>query len=738
MGADRRAAFGPGLPSQRNVKAPRKILLICWPSADWNLLIPLLDAGKLPHLGSLVERGTIGKITSVQPHAMPIVWTSVATGRYPHAHGVLGTIEPMPDGTGLRPVTGLGRRGKALWNILSQNDYACQVIGWPACHPSEPLPGGVVVTNRFPMWPAGSSSQDHWPLPAESVHPADMSESLARLRKHPGEITGLHLVPFVPRLADMEHADSPLLRRLATIIARTVSLQAASEHCLESKSWDFHAVFLPGIHETSQEFMNFHPPKPGFVDDDEFIMYRHVVEGSYIFHDQLLGRLLNLVGDNVTVMVLSDTGYHSGQFRHNAPLDEPGSPPQREEAGMFVIAGRGLRSDHLAFGSSILDIAPTLLHHCGLAVGRDMDGKVLQELFEQHRRVSWVGSWDEVEGEDGQHPPELRFDPFAVPKPSGSGDEAPEGIRAAQSEVNELRFHRAESLIAAGREGEAIRDLETAWDNDPGESRYAYKLMICYLALERPDLARACFERMLKEKKRFALAARTAWEALDARDPATLSSEEKAAKLKLWKQSRTNLSGMALLQAWLLHGENRPEEAFRVAEAADETKVYNRIGLIKLKADCLAKMKRWQEAETAFERVLDLDPNHAEGHLGLAKLMLDQERYDEAAAHAKQSVSSRYFNPIAHYLYGVSIYRCGNPSAAADALCVAVRQNPYLIGAYERLVLLYSGPFSNPRIAEIWKARLELARQRKSEHEKHRRAGLEKGSAIHLKRTTTV
>lgn len=699
----------------------RKILLVGLPSADWNLLLPLLDAGKLPHLGGLVERGMIGKITGVQPHTVPIAWTSVATGKYPHAHRILGSTEPRPDRAGVRPLTCLGRRGKALWNILAQNGYACQVIGWPAAHPAEPLPGGVAISNRFAMWPAGSNPQDDWPLPAGSVHPAELGQTLAALRKHPGEMSGLHLVPFVPKLAKMENADSPLLRRLATIIAETASLQAAAEHCMESGSWNFHAVVLPGIYAAKQAFMNYHPPRPEFIDEDEFEMYRHVVEGTYLFHDQLLGRLLELAGDDATVMVVSERGFHSGEFRHNAPLDEPGTPPERNEVGMFVAAGPGLKSDHLVFGSSILDITPTILHHCGLPVSRDMDGKVIEELFEERRPISWVGSWDEEEGEDGRHPAELRFDPFAIPKPERPGQDETRGEQAARAAVTELRFNRAESLTTARLEGEAILELKMAWDDDPTESRYAYKMMICYLALERPDLARATFERMMKEKKSFAPKARAAWEALDARDPATLDRAEKGLKLKLWKQSRTNLSGMAFLQAWLLHGEKRHEEALRVANAADEEKVYNRIGLIKLKADCLAKLKRWAEAATAYERVLELDPENPEGHLGLARVMYEQESYEEAVAHARASVSSRYFNPIGHYLYAASIYRCGKPHAAADALKVAVKQSPMLLGAYQRLILLYNGPLKKPRVAGHWAERLDRAKKEKKAFDERRR-----------------
>ena len=41
--------------------APRKrVLLVGWDAADWKVIHPLLDAGKLPALARLVATGAIG------------------------------------------------------------------------------------------------------------------------------------------------------------------------------------------------------------------------------------------------------------------------------------------------------------------------------------------------------------------------------------------------------------------------------------------------------------------------------------------------------------------------------------------------------------------------------------------------------------------------------------------------------------------------------------------------------
>jgi predicted AlkP superfamily phosphohydrolase/phosphomutase len=50
--------------------------------------------------------------------------------------------------------------------------------------------------------------------------------------------------------------------------------------------------------------------------------------------------------------------------------------------GILIAAGPGVRSGGQVTGSSIADVAPTLLYGLGHAVPQHMDGRVLAELFE--------------------------------------------------------------------------------------------------------------------------------------------------------------------------------------------------------------------------------------------------------------------------------------------------------------------------------------------------------------------
>jgi predicted AlkP superfamily phosphohydrolase/phosphomutase len=51
--------------------------------------------------------------------------------------------------------------------------------------------------------------------------------------------------------------------------------------------------------------------------------------------------------------------------------------------GVFMLSGHGVRPGSVVQGAQIVDMAPTILHLLGLAVPRDMDGRVLTEAFDQ-------------------------------------------------------------------------------------------------------------------------------------------------------------------------------------------------------------------------------------------------------------------------------------------------------------------------------------------------------------------
>jgi predicted AlkP superfamily phosphohydrolase/phosphomutase len=87
-------------------------------------------------LDAFINRGVMGNLATLQPILSPMLWNSVATGKFADKHGIHGFIEPDPINGGARPYTSISRKCKALWNILSQSSLRSNIFGWWASHPA--------------------------------------------------------------------------------------------------------------------------------------------------------------------------------------------------------------------------------------------------------------------------------------------------------------------------------------------------------------------------------------------------------------------------------------------------------------------------------------------------------------------------------------------------------------------------------------------------------------------------
>jgi hypothetical protein len=123
------------------------VLVVGVDGAGWPLLDPLLAAGELPALAALVKRGVTADLDTVEPVISPVVWSSIATGRSPAAHGVSGFFTSRHQ---LRVPTAFERLAAAGLRV--------GLYEWLVTWPPRALPGGFVVPDwlrRDPaVWPA--------------------------------------------------------------------------------------------------------------------------------------------------------------------------------------------------------------------------------------------------------------------------------------------------------------------------------------------------------------------------------------------------------------------------------------------------------------------------------------------------------------------------------------------------------------------------------------------------------
>jgi predicted AlkP superfamily phosphohydrolase/phosphomutase/tetratricopeptide (TPR) repeat protein len=647
-------------------KKNRKVLLIGWDAADWKIIHPLVDSGQMPALARLIDNGVIGNIATLDPPLSPMLWTSIATGKTADKHGILGFLEPDPDTGKVRPVHGTSRKVKAFWNILSQKGFKTHVVGWWPSHPAEPI-NGVCVSNFFSSF-SGSSDQP-WPLAKGTVHPPELASLFQRFRVHPEEITLAHLRPFIPEMDTIGEEDSKAIHSISKILASCSSYHAATTWILENRAWDLCAVYLDAIDHFCHGFMKYHPPKMEEVKEEHYRNYRHVVSSAYRFHDMMLERLVQLAGDDTTVILLSDHGFRTGHQRLKGLPADPVAPAlEHAPYGVLCMSGPGIRKDERIYGSTLLDIAPTILHLFGLPYGKDMDGKVLVQAFDSPEQVHTIESWEKEEGESGQHPKEMQEDPWAAQEAIRqlvelgyveplSGNDKENGERVAM----ETKYYLARVYMQTQRHRQAAALLEEITAVKPDAVRYALRLVKCYLTLKETEKARTMIARLRERQK-------------------------------------DKLPQLDLLEGTLLFAEKKPVKALgflRKAEASGsaEPGLYTAIGNVLLLS------WNWKEAEAAFIRALSLDPEQAGAHHGLGLCLLRQERYEEAIDELLNAIGLRYHFPQAHYHLGEALFFTGEYQRAVEAFSVAVHMAPGNRKARQWLARLFTEQLPNPGAA---------------------------------------
>jgi predicted AlkP superfamily phosphohydrolase/phosphomutase len=126
------------------VPAPQ-VTVIGLDAATFTIIDPMIEAGELPHLARLFQRGSRGILRSTTHPLTPQAWTTLATGVNAGRHGIWDFSERTGGGYHLRVVNGSFRRAPALWDRLSATGHRVGLINVPFTWPAPEVNGFAVA-----------------------------------------------------------------------------------------------------------------------------------------------------------------------------------------------------------------------------------------------------------------------------------------------------------------------------------------------------------------------------------------------------------------------------------------------------------------------------------------------------------------------------------------------------------------------------------------------------------------
>lgn len=646
----------------------KKFILLGWDAADWKVINPLIDKGLMPNLEKMINGGVMGNLATLDPPYSPMLWTSIATGKRPYKHGVLGFYEPWDKGKGIRPVMSTTRTCKAIWNILMQKEYKTHVVGWWPSHPAEPI-NGVAISDFFQK--TEGRLYEPWSLAPGSVHPKIEETRFAQLRVHPEELTGNHIKPFIPNAGKIDQLVDQRLFAVAKETAQTASLHAAFTNILRTQDWDFAALYQVSIDHYSHGFMKYHPPKQPHIAQPDFDLYNNVVTQGYIFHDMMLGRILEFVDEETTIMLVSDHGFQPDHLRPRVIPKEPAGPAyEHSPYGIFVMKGPGIKKDEIIYGAKLLDVTPTILSVFDLPVAEDMDGKVLSQIFEQTKEISTIESWEAVKGACGMHSEKTAEDEDIAEMvieqlvELGYMEKPGDNVEKNQKNAyNDCQFNLARSYIDGGLTEKAIPILEKLYKENPETSRFAFQLAVCYQAMNELKKCRAVIEDM-RDNEMF------------------------------------NETTLDVMEGSLLLGEQQPIQAIKLFKQAENNLEHSQTRLHIQIARGYIMLGRWEAAERTLLKEIRVDYHNAQAHAMLGSVYLRDMRYEKAIELLLQAIGLEYEMPNAHFELGMTLYKLGEYEKAVEAMEVCLIMTPEANVVRNRIIEIYKTHLDQPEKAQ--------------------------------------
>lgn len=302
-----------------------KVVIFCLDGLGWGVLAPLLRAGELPAIASLMESGSSGILRStLPPIKSPLVWTSVATCRLPKDHKVFDFLSYSKEKGRWMTTTNRVRKKPTFWEILTELDVPVDVLSWYPSWPPDSI-RGLMLTDRATYTAA---------IP-ERVYPEEYSpflDSLLEDIKPRIDLLRTRFTSYNPELDEDASSEDPEkdLRKSAiqildqTYIRDRVTLAFALRRIREGRG-DVMAIYFRGTDSMQHKFRKYHAAEHDpllasllyNVSDWEREKLGSVIDEYIRFVDECIGTILEQLDPFTTVMVLSD---HDSGYRYDRQL----------------------------------------------------------------------------------------------------------------------------------------------------------------------------------------------------------------------------------------------------------------------------------------------------------------------------------------------------------------------------------------------------------------------------------
>ena len=293
-------------------RSHNKVFLLGLDGATFDIIIPMIRNGELPNIQKLMENGSYGTLSSIEPMMSPVLWTTILTGKKAEKHGIKdytvqieGEYQPVPIGSAQR-------KSLAIWNIIGIGEKTSAFLAFWATHPAEQV-NGIVISDRFSekdiknaFYPP--SIQDEL-KPYIDITDDEIGKLTQRFTKFPFETDFTD--KYEPRTDIFEKNKYVYLLRHH--LRLDLAMFRAGAYIVERYAPDIVGIYIKGIDGVSHLFWKYMDPlttqaRYDNISEEDREYFKDVIIEYYRWVDEMIGLLMPVL-DGYHIVIVSDHGF---------------------------------------------------------------------------------------------------------------------------------------------------------------------------------------------------------------------------------------------------------------------------------------------------------------------------------------------------------------------------------------------------------------------------------------------
>jgi predicted AlkP superfamily phosphohydrolase/phosphomutase len=262
-----------------------KLLVIGLDGASFNVLDPLIEKSYLPNIGALIASGSRADLETTFPPITAVAWSSFMTGKNPGKHGIFEFVRRDHHSKRELAVNASFRQGRAIWDLLSDAGKRVVVHNFPCTYPPHEI-NGLMIADF--MTPRGRR---------------DFTYPLSLLKEIEDEFGSyrLHL--------SQTYAEGNVEAVLDELFDELDYKAKVTEYLMTRYEWDAFFQYFWGTDRIQHELWHIIDETHPRHNKDEARRYRDRVYDYFKRVDEIVGRLIELAGEDPLVLIASDHGF---------------------------------------------------------------------------------------------------------------------------------------------------------------------------------------------------------------------------------------------------------------------------------------------------------------------------------------------------------------------------------------------------------------------------------------------